>query len=166
MRSFNKMRDSECERLTMGWSASPLASRQTIASSPIASFALVLEKFIHEDRALLFLPFPVPMKPLRGLRSSNGSCGQVRGPTYSGVISAAWASIRSRTREGLCHPRGDLGKREFYSRADLKIANTAPCGSATTDMRPTPSMVVGGRQRLAPIFFAFEAAASTSSTWK
>jgi len=31
-----------------------------------------------------------------------------------------------------------------YQRADLKIENTAPCGSAITDMRPTPSMVIGG----------------------
>ncbi len=30
-------------------------------------------------------------------------------------------------------------------RADLKIANTAPCGSAMIDMRPTPSTVIGGK---------------------
>src|SRR5208282_6218368 len=63
----------------------------------------------------------------------------------------------------------DLGvgrSRTLPQRADLKIANTAPCASAITDMRPTPSIVIGGRKRLAPIPLAFAAVASTSSTIK
>ena len=49
-------------------------------------------------------------------------------------------------------------------RADLKIENTAPCGSAITDMRPTPAMLTGGRCNFAPISLALLAVASTSST--
>ena len=48
--------------------------------------------------------------------------------------------------------------------ADLKIAKTAPCGSAMTDMRPTPSTVIGGTKNFAPISLALLAVASTSST--
>jgi len=51
-------------------------------------------------------------------------------------------------------------------RADLKIANTAPCGSAITARRPTPSIVIGARHSLAPSPFALDAQESTSSTWK
>src|SRR5262249_58280736 len=35
-----------------------------------------------------------------------------------------------------------------------KRANTAPCGSAITAMRPTPSIVIGARWKLAPFSFA------------
>src|SRR5580700_8391603 len=58
------------------------------------------------------------------------------------------------------------GFSRFYPRDDLKIENAAPCGSAITDMRPTPSMVIGGRCSFAPISLALFAVASTSSTWK
>src|ERR1022692_3429521 len=44
-------------------------------------------------------------------------------------------------------------QRELYL-ADLKIENTAPCGSAITDIRPTPSILIGGRCSLAPFSLA------------
>ena len=59
-----------------------------------------------------------------------------------------------------------LHHRHRNHRADLKIANTAPCGSAITDVRPTPSIVIGARYNFAPISLALFAVASTSSTWK
>jgi hypothetical protein len=46
----------------------------------------------------------------------------------------------------------------------LKIADTAPCGSAITAILPTPSTLIGGTKNVAPSSLALAAEASTSAT--
>src|SRR6516162_5546013 len=64
-----------------------------------------------------------------------------------------------------CSP-GERRDRGYFWCQASKIANAAPCGSASAAMRPMPSIGIGGMKSCAPRFLALAALASQSATCK
>src|SRR5262249_49478393 len=89
--------------------------------------------------------------------------GQMRKPRDERLDTQRFAHLLSLFLWPLTFGEDSVDQDKWLS---LMIANTAPCGSAMVEKRPTFGMSVGGTKRFAPSDFAWLALASQSSTAK
>ena len=126
---------------TQGWSTwpTPLRARGR-RRSPRARHSSMLRR----------APPKAPSHPVTSMRTPPG-----------GAPAARAHATRSKVQ-----PRcAEIGNRQVGS-AFLITLNTAPCGSASADMRPTPGTSIGSASTDAPSSFALATVASQSATAK